>query len=266
MSWTKTHITKLLELLGHASNLSHILSEKKKQLFPLTCFNICSIYSFLHLFSICIQQGEIKLRWDWTSSKHSWWLCGTWKIAWNHHWYSRGAENGFLQSVSSGLSVLFNFFRPFLFFILSVWEQGRRGGSVLKRKSSLLCGRSHRLRLADGMTGQSRYPEHVSYHGNCCNFAALRVIAFASAVWCDSREMSVWGVTFFFPNHIVDRVNTKLCRVWNPDRVKLLNLSLGEQNVMFSLKNSEGNLSQPRKLIEPRLTPTATSIGGSDFF
>lgn len=160
--------------------------------------------------------------------------------------------------MSGGLSVFFLFFHPFLFFILSVWELGRRGGSVLKGKSSLLCGRSHRLRLADGMTGQSRYPERVPYRGNCSNFAHsvsshLRVQRGVTV------ERWVSEVSTFFPNHTVDRVNTKLCRVWNPDWVKLLNLSLGEQKVMFSPKNSEGNLSRPRKLIEPRPAPTTTS-------
>lgn len=127
----------------------------------------------------------------------------------------------------------FFLFLPFLFFILSVWEQGRRGGSVLKGKSSLLCGRSHRFRLADGMTGQRRYPERVPYHGNCSNFACsvsshLRVQRGVTV------ERWVSEVSTFFSNHTADRVNTKLYRVWNPDRVKLPNLSLGEQKVMFS--------------------------------
>lgn len=165
--------------------------------------------------------------------KHSWRLCGTWNTAWNHHWYSRGTENGFLQSISGGLSNFSFFFLPFLFFILSVREQWRWGGRVLKGKSSLLCGRSHRLRLADGMTGQSRHPERVPCHGNCGNFAH----SLSSHLWVQrgvTVERWVSEVSTFFSNHTVDRVNTKLCRVWNPDRVKLPNLSLGEQKVMFS--------------------------------
>lgn len=180
--------------------LTHSFWEKNTQLFSPHMLQhlFCSIYSFLHLFWICIQQGEIKVRWERTSSKHLWWLYGTWKNI-------IGIPDR-LKMVFCSPSLVVSrfcliFFALFPFFIPSVWEQGRRGGSVLKRKSSLLCGRSHRLRLADGMTGQSRYPERVSYHGNCCNFTALRVIAFASAAWCDSREMSVWGVSFFFQSY-----------------------------------------------------------------
>lgn len=154
----------------------------------------------------------------------------------------------------------FIFFLPFLYFILSVWEQGRWGGSVLKGKSSLLCGRSHRLRLADEMTGQSRYPERVPYHGNCSNFAHsvsshLRVQRGVTV------ERWVSEVSTFLSNHTADRVNTKLCRVWNPDRVKLPNLSLGEEKVMFYPKDSEANLSQPRKLIQPRPPPHRYQYG-----
>lgn len=116
----------------------------------------------------------------------------------DHHWYSIGTKNGFPQSIS-GVSDFFLFFFP------SGGEQKRQWGSVFKGKSSLLCGRSHRHGLADGMTGQSRYPERVSCHGNCSNSRALCVIAFASALWCDSREMSV----YLFSNHTVDRMNTK---------------------------------------------------------
>ncbi len=173
--------------------------------------------------------------WQWFSAGHFWW----------------------------SLELLF--FLPFLYFILSVWEQGRRRGSVLKGKSSLLCGRSHRLRLADEMTGQSRYPERVPYHSKCSNFthsvsSHLRVQRGVTV------ERWVSEVSTFLSNHTADRVNTKLCRVWNPDRVKLPNLSLGEQMVMFYPKDYEANISQPRKLIEPRPPPTATGMGSSDFF
>lgn len=147
MRLTKTHISYMspktqcaeivCKLLGHASNLSHILSEKKNTTIfsshasTSVLFNLLFPSSFLNLHSTRRDKGKMGtniVKASMVTVRH----------LKKHNWYSRQVENGFLQSVSSGLSVLFNFFSPFSHSSFHQFES-RGGAEEVCLKGNPLC-------------------------------------------------------------------------------------------------------------------------------